>query len=271
MRIRLDIEYDGAPFAGWQRQPHRPTVQALIEEAVAAEAGGERIVVVGASRTDSGVHALGQVAHFTADTRIPADRWSRVLNRRLPAAVRVVRSAEAPAEFHAQKGVASKLYIYRILNRSQPSALDRRALHVPWPLDWTSISEAARHFVGRHDFRAFRASGSGARTTVREILRLDVVARGEGLYCFEVEGTGFLKQMVRSIAGTLLEVGEGKRRPAEIPAILAGAERGAAGRTAPPDGLFLAWVRYASDLPRKESGLTPGPCGVCASPPRVRG
>lgn len=241
--IRIVVEYDGEPFFGWQRQGALPTVQGEIERAL-AKITGQHVTVYGASRTDTGVHAQGQVANFHTDATVPPERWAMVLNTMLPPQIRVLSSAEVPVDFNSRNHARSKVYEYRLLNRETPSALDRRLYHYPWQLDWDRIQAALPHFVGRKDFRAFQASGATVKTTVRNVHRLDIVIDRDGLYRFVIQGDGFLKQMVRAIVGTLLEVGEGKRDGAAIPAVIESGDRRRAGRTAPGCGLCLVGVQY---------------------------
>lgn len=243
MNIRLTIEYDGEPFFGWQRQEGLPTVQGEIERAL-AKILGEPVTLYGASRTDTGVHARGQVANFHATAPVPPERWAMVLNSYLPPAIRVTDSREVPGRFNARNDACSKVYEYRLLNRARPSALDRRLYHYPWPLDWEGIRRAMPHFVGKKDFRALQAAGATVKTTVRSVSRFDLVPDEDGLFRFVIEGDGFLKQMVRAIVGTLLEVGEGKRDPAAIPSVIESGDRRLAGRTAPGRGLTLVEVSY---------------------------
>lgn len=243
MNVRLEIEYDGTGFAGWQRQPHKPTVQAHIEDTIASVVG-QRTVVYGASRTDSGVHALGQVANFFVEGPYPAPTWRKILNHHLPREIRIVDAREVPLTFHAQKHAVSKIYEYRVLNRNVASALDRKLLFYPKVCDWDRVRRAMPYFLGHHDFKSFQAAKSEVRTTDREILSFTLETEMPGLFVFRIEGTGFLKQMVRSVVGTLLEIGEGKRDPDSIPAILAARDRRAAGHTVGPEGLCLVRIRY---------------------------
>ena len=248
--IRLDIEYEGTDFSGWQRQGNRPTIQAVLEDAVAIVLN-RRVTLYGASRTDAGVHAAGQVANFYLEARDPcfgAEKWRVILNQMLPGSIRITGSSSVSQAFHAQRGVVSKRYSFRILHREYPSALDRRVFFYPHRLDWKAIDEALPMLVGKKDFKAFQVQGGQRRTTEREITRIERRAEAPDLWRFEIEGTGFLKQMIRSLMGTLVEIGEGKRKPGDIPLILASRCRSRAGRTLPPAGLCLESVRYSSDL-----------------------
>lgn len=243
MNVRLHIEYDGTDFQGWQRQLNRPTIQALIEDNL-AEVQGRRTIVYGASRTDSGVHARGQVANFYADDKVAPEQWRSILNFHLPRTIRIVESVEVPYGFHSQRDAIDKCYEYRILNRAYASALDRRVLFYPKELDWNAIRESLPYFVGTMDFKSFQGSGSDRKTTIRTVQSFELFEDEPGLYRFRISGTGFLKQMVRNIIGTLLEVGEHKRTVASLPATIAARDRQQAGRTAAAHGLCLVKIRY---------------------------
>lgn len=245
MNIRLDIEYDGEAFHGWQRQRGVPTIQATIEDMI-SQIVGQKTVIYGAGRTDSGVHAQGQVANFSADGPIPPERWCLALNTKLPPQIRILRSEQVPDNFHAQRSATSKLYEYRILNRSYSSALDRRLYFWPHALSWDKMLEALEAFVGEKDFSAFQSGKSTVRSTIRTIHRFsaerDPVV--EGLWKFSIEGNGFLRQMVRNIMGTVMEVGQNLLEPKDIKSIFSSGEREFAGRAAPARGLFLVKVNY---------------------------
>jgi len=249
--IKLTVEYDGTAYCGWQRQQRPaaagpPSVQATLEAAV-HNLTGERTSVVGAGRTDAGVHAYGQVAHFTTASRIHAGRFAHALNAHLPADVRVVRVAEAPAGFHARFDARSRSYRYEILNRPEPSALLRhRAYHVPEPLDVQAMRRALAPLIGRHDFAAYRASGSQTRTTVCNVLAADCNRRGSRVR-ITIAADRFLRHMVRLIVGTLLRVGTG-RLPEDAPAAyLRDRDSRRSGPAVPAHGLYLLRVDY--DLP----------------------
>lgn len=243
MNIRLHIEYDGTDFHGWQRQLNKPTIQALIEDNL-TEVVGKRVIVYGASRTDSGVHAQGQVAHFYVDSRIPGYQWSHVLNFRLPRTVRIQQSQEVPYGFHSQRDAIEKIYEYRVLNRDHASALDRRCHFYPGALDWEAMRAALPYLVGEHDFKCFQGAKAERKTTVRTISSFDLFQDAPGDFRFRIRGNGFLKQMVRTIVGTVLEVGEGRRKPESMQAILASRDRRQAGRTVPAHGLCLVSIKY---------------------------
>ena len=250
-RIRLTVEYDGTDYSGWQRQDNAMTVQEKLERALARLTGAP-VTVTGASRTDAGVHALGQVAHFDTLSRIPGEKFSFALNTMLPPDIRVRASTDAPPGFHARFDARGKIYRYQIFASPHDSALLRRThAHSIYPLDARAMDAEARALIGVHDFRAFAASGSVARDTVREIRAARVLARpaegGEELTLL-VYGTGFLYNMVRIAAGTLLQVGGGKLSPGAVTRSLADGSRLSLGVTAPPQGLTLMRVFYDDDI-----------------------
>ncbi|MGB8295502.1 MAG: tRNA pseudouridine(38-40) synthase TruA [Polyangia bacterium] len=241
--LRLIVEYDGTDFAGWQRQTGQRTVQQCLEEAFATMTGGP-VCVRGAGRTDAGVHADGQVASVEIASRIPALGFMRGLNSNLPRDIAVLDVADMPAGFNARWDARGKIYRYLIWNH--PVRSPRRARdswHVFAPLDVHAMREAAALFCGEHDFRAFRAADCERRTTVRVLRRFDVHRDG-GLIACEVQGTAFLKNMVRILVGTLVAVGQGKMPAATIRELLTHGDRTKAGMTAPACGLTLAKVIY---------------------------
>ena len=216
-RIHLVVEYDGTDYAGWQRQSNAMTVQEQLERAV-KRLTGETVCVSGASRTDAGVHALGQSAHFDTESRIPADKFSFALNTLLPPDIRVVKSEEVAADFHSRFSGHGKRYRYLIHAAPHAGALNRRThAHVIYPLDVEKMQREALDLVGTHDFAAFAASGSAVKDTVRTIYRADVYRNGSEI-CLIVEGNGFLYNMVRIIAGTLIGVGLRKARNGRVSA-----------------------------------------------------
>ena len=246
--IKLTLAYDGTAYVGWQRQATGVSVQGLLESALAPFEGGP-VPVVGAGRTDAGVHALGQVASFALRHAIGPDALVRALNARLPADVRALGGEEAPPGFHARRDAVHKTYRYRLLNAPVADPLEARfAWHVPEPLDVAALIDALRRVEGTHDFAAFQASGSSARTSVRRVLRatasLAPAAGGGEVVTMELTADGFLRHMVRNIVGTVVEVGRGGRAPVSVEAVLAGRDRSAAGATAPPQGLCLVTVTY---------------------------
>jgi tRNA pseudouridine38-40 synthase len=257
--LRLVVRYDGAPFSGWQRQRGVPTVQEALEDAASAIAV-ERITVRGAGRTDAGVHAHGQLASFTTRAEIPGHGWRMGLNSRLPKSVAVWDARATRDDFDPRRASAGKRYRYLLhLAADRDPLLHRRAWHLYGPMDIARMRAEAACFVGVHDFRAFRAADCERLTTVRAVWRVELVERWSGrddLVAVEVEGTAFLKNMVRVIVGTLVDVGRGRLPPGTVRARLADLDRTRAGMTAPADGLYLdevfvkpAW-RDADDVLR---------------------
>jgi tRNA pseudouridine38-40 synthase len=240
---KLTIEYDGTAYAGWQRQPDRPTVQAAVEAAL-QQITQTPIAVIGAGRTDARVHALGQVASFRTDHVFSLEALERGLNGLLPEDISVRSVEQAPEEFHARYSARQKLYEYRILNRRQRSALERqRAWHIRKALEISAMQDAASVLVGRHDFSSFQGSPTDTENAMCDLRRLAIVQEGD-LIRIEALADRFLKQMVRAIVGTLVEVGQGKRSAASLKDILEARDRRAAGVTAPAHGLYLVRVEY---------------------------
>ena len=257
--VRLVLAYDGLAFHGWQRQPGLRTVQSCLEDAAAKVTGGA-VTLFASGRTDADVHALGQVAHFATRSRIPAGNLLKALNDLLPSEVRILKAEEAPEGFHARYHARSKLYRYRILQTPVCSPFVWRYVwHYPWPLDRRRMAEAARAFLGEHDFTSFAASaatdeGHGEpearsqrqpKSMVRKISASRILwsERRQALV-YEGEGNGFLHHMVRNIVGTLVEVGRGAMPPGEIVRIMEARDRTQAGPTAPAQGLCLVRVNY---------------------------
>lgn len=245
LNIAVLIEYDGAEFHGWQRQPGVSTVQAVLEDTL-SQVLHRKVTVYGASRTDSGVHAKGQVANFWADPAIEPRKWAIILNTVLPPAIRIQKSLVLPHTFHAQREAVTKIYEYRVLNRPHRSALDRRVGFFPKKIDWDLVREAMRHFLGEHDFVAYQGSGGTVLSTVRRVDRFDLFNEAPGIYRLEAEGNGFLKQMVRAMVGTVLDVGMGKKPLTDIPESIRGRNRALVGQTAPAEGLCLVEVCYGA-------------------------
>jgi len=257
--FKITIAYEGTGFVGWQRQAAGVSIQGLIEDALRDLAGTE-VAVVGAGRTDAGVHALGQVASFSIERAMTADTLIRAVNARLPDAVRVVAAVEAAPGFNARFDARVKTYRYRLWNADVMNPFERRyAWHVPGTLDVERMADAARAIEGRHDFAAFQAAGSAAKTTVRTVASSRVDATGrDGLLVYEVTGDGFLRHMVRTIVGTLVETGRQRRSVESMRETIASRDRAAAGPTAPAEGLFLTSVVYdegSSGLRLSESRL----------------
>ena len=241
--ILLVVEYDGTEYLGWQRQPEGRTVQGELERALAGVAR-ERLSVTGAGRTDAGVHAHGQVATFLTDSTVPPEAFAPALNSILPPDVSVLESRQVARDFHPRRGAEGKVYVYRVINRTVRPALERkRAWHVQTPLELKKMREGAGHLVGFCDFSSFATQRRG-KNNYRELWRLDIAERAEGGIEFVLEGSGFLYQMVRTIVGSLIEVGRGKEEPGWIQKALDARERRAAGPTAPPWGLYLVRVNY---------------------------
>jgi tRNA pseudouridine38-40 synthase len=246
--LKLTIAYDGTDFHGWQRQPGVRTVQEELEK-VARRIIRQPLEIVGASRTDAGVHAQGQVAHLRTATSIPADNIRRAIAHRLTGDVTLVHVADVPLEFHATRHALSKLYRYRIHNdfrRPVEWHAARHAWHIWWPLDVPRMQAAADLLVGTHDFAAFASAGCTRSTTVRTVHHIHV-QRHYTAVVIDVEGTGFLYNQVRNMVGTLVEVGRGHWPPERVSDILAACDRRQAGPTAAAHGLCLQWIKYPPD------------------------
>ncbi len=244
--IKLTIEFDGTAYHGWQSQINAVTVQDTVSAAVNALTG-EDCSLFGSSRTDAGVHALGYVCNFHTNSAIPEDKFAFALNTMLPKDIVIKGSQEVPSDFHARFSAKAKTYRYLIYNAVFPTALLRnRAYHIYYPLDIGQMQAAAAQFVGTHDFYAFSAAGGSVKTTVRTITAATVTRHNQdnNLVEFHITGDGFLYNMVRIIAGTLIEVGIGKLKPDDIPELILGRDRRKAGRTAPAHGLYLVEVFY---------------------------
>ena len=263
----LIVEYDGCAFSGWQRQQNAPSVQQTLEDAI-WQAMKERVNLIGAGRTDAGVHAQGQVCNFRSNTRIPADKLPFVLNRALPHTVQVQDAFEVPWGFHARYLAQGKHYRYIVRVTRFPSALwHHRAWQMPYRLDMEAMRRAAAALAGTHDFKAFCASGSEVKSTVRTLYRIEIKKEGSDIY-FDFFGNGFLYNMVRILVGTLVYVGQGRISAGQVGEILRSTDRRLAGITAPPYGLYMVSVRYAR---RYIAMLRPRPWpsgrGGCHMPP----
>ena len=259
--FKLTIAYDGTGFVGWQRQASGTSIQGLLEDAL-RELDGRQVDVAGAGRTDAGVHALGQVASVSLERAIDRLTLMRAVNSRLPESVRIVDAVDAAPGFHARFDARSKTYCYRIWNGEVMSPFERAyAWHVPSPtLDVAAMASAAALLEGRHDFAAFQAAGTDTRTTEREVFSSRVRggpdppqgfgggrpfhATAHRLIAYEIAGAGFLRHMVRTIVGTLVEVGRGRRPAAWVSEVLRSRDRSEAGPTAPAEGLFLVSLEY---------------------------
>ena len=243
-RIRIFVAYDGTNYCGWQIQPNGITIEEKLNKAL-NRLTGEDIRVIGASRTDSGVHALGNVAVFDTESPIPPERFSYALNQRLPEDIVVVKSDEVPLDWHPRYQVSRKTYEYRILNRTfrMPNRrLDTYFYH--HKLDVDKMKQATSYLVGEHDFKSFCAVGAQVKTTTRTIYSCEVEKDGNDIITIRVTGNGFLYNMVRIIAGTLIRVGGGEMSPDEMPQILGKKDRTAAGPTAPAHGLTMMGIEY---------------------------
>lgn len=241
--IRLVVEYDGSSLHGWQRQANAPTVQQHLEEAL-TKLCAHAVGVTGASRTDAGVHARGQVACFRTERAIPLHGVRRGLNSLLPESIAIREAEEVDESFHPRFSATGKHYRYTILTaRDRSPRWRERAWHHPEALDRDAMRAAAAHLCGEHDYAAFRAAGCTAKTTVRRIDAIDLTDVGEALLV-DVRGNAFLRNMVRIVVGTLVEVGRGRMTPAQVAEILASKDRTTAGPTAPARGLELVEVRY---------------------------
>ncbi len=257
-RYKLTVAFEGTDFHGWQRQ-HQPgeealrTVQGVLQQAV-VDVVREPITLVGASRTDAGVHARGQVAAFTCDSTIEPKRLAAAVNSRLPDDVQIRRASIVDDDFSPISDAVAKGYRYRITygnrGRHLPPLFDRRFVYFSgYQLDPARMNDAARHLIGEHDFASFTRLNHGRESTVRTIHNCTVTALAKRRCRIDVSGDGFLYNMVRIIAGTLVEVGRGKLEPDDVPKILAAVDRTAAGTTLPPEGLFLMSVKYAEQSP----------------------
>ena len=269
--FRLTVAYDGTDFFGWQVQPGLPTIQGTLAACI-QKVTGESTLPQGSGRTDTGVHAEGQVVSLVLQAAIPADRLQRALNRRLPSSIRVLSLTEAAQTFHARSGVANKTYEYRIFERRTrtsaieaicPPHLARYAWDCRWPVDIERMNHAARALVGTHDFTSFAATdpdrseriaqSSDMVDNIRTVFSSEW-ARRDDLLAYRVNGSGFLHHMVRNMVGTCVDAGSGRLDPACVPAILAARDRRRAGATAPPQGLHLVEVVYISDLQPGSNG-----------------
>jgi tRNA pseudouridine38-40 synthase len=242
--IKLIIEYDGTAFHGWQIQPGLRTIQGVIKEQIDQITQGE-VNLIGAGRTDAGVHALGQVANFQTESTIDLIALQRGLNSLLSPDIVITGIEEVAADFHARFSARSKTYEYHILNRSYPSALLRAyAWFIPHQLDLASMERCGRLLIGSHDFSSFRASGDESRHSVREVIRFEIERREGDLIVIAIAANAFLREMVRSIVGTLVDVGRGKTSLEEFKEIFQARDRRQAGMTAPAQGLVLVEVKY---------------------------
>jgi tRNA pseudouridine38-40 synthase len=242
--IKLTIEYDGTAYHGWQIQPGLETIQGVMKERI-ARITREKVNLIAAGRTDAGVHALAQVANFHTENAIDLASLQRGLNSLLPSDIVIKSIEEVDERFHARFSARSKVYEYHILNQPYPSALLRNyAWFIHHELDRAAMERCGRLLIGSHDFSSFRASGDESRHSIREVFRLEIERRKDNLLIVTIEANAFLREMVRSIAGTLMDVGRGKTSLAEFDNIFQARDRRRAGMTAPAQGLFLVEVKY---------------------------
>jgi tRNA pseudouridine38-40 synthase len=275
---KLALAYDGTEFSGWQIQPGETTIQGELQKAL-ARITGESPLPQGSGRTDAGVHALGQVASFALQARIPQENLRRALNRTLPPSIRILESSVVPSTFHARHSTVAKTYEYRVFRGTIcPPFLARYVHACPWPMDVEALQMSARLFEGEHDFLSFAATDpdlkmrgllpgpelgllekealatAGSVRTIFSSVWEERTCEAGNLLVYRVRGTGFLHHMVRNLVGTMLDVGRGHRHLTEIPQIIAARFRSAAGPTAPPQGLFLHSVEYPSETDSSSSG-----------------
>lgn len=242
--IKLTIEYDGKDFNGWQKQPNKFNIQGTIEKAI-EEITGETIELNASGRTDAGVHSLGQVANFKTNSLIPIEKIPIAINTKLKKSIRIIKAEEVEERFHSRLACKRKTYRYIINNNMYASAIYRNLeTHIPQKLDVNKMKQAIKFFEGEHDFKAFKASGTSSKSSVRTIYKAEIYQQKDNRLWIELTGNGFLYNMVRIIVGTLVEVGLGKIEPNEIPKIIEEGKREKAGKTLPPNGLYLVKVEY---------------------------
>lgn len=241
--IKLTIEYDGKDFNGWQKQPNKLNIQGEIERAI-KDITRENVELIASGRTDAGVHALGQVANFKTDSNIPIEKIPIAINTKLKRSIRILEAEEVDERFHSRYNCKEKTYRYIINNSQNGTAIYRNfQYNYPQYLNTEKMNEAAKFFEGKHDFKAFKASGTSSKSSIRTIYKAEVFRQGD-LVIIELTGNGFLYNMVRIIAGTLLEIGIEKKSPKDIPSIIESKQRTMAGKTLPPNGLYLVRVSY---------------------------
>lgn len=241
--IKLTIEYDGTSYGGWQKQKNNRTIQQCIEEAIKLLTG-EEVELIGSSRTDAGVHAKGMVANFITNSQIPADKFREAINTKLPDDIGIIKSEEVDKNFHSRYDSKGKTYCYTLVNRYEKVCIGRDYVYqVRDELNYDLMKEAAKYFLGKHDFKAFKTNGSSVKTSVRTISGLELELKDDVIKIF-VSADGFLYNMVRIIVGTLIEVGKGKIKPEDIERIIKNGDRSKAGPCVPPNGLVLEKVFY---------------------------
>ena len=242
--IKLTIEYDGKEYNGWQKQPNKLNIQGNIEKALEAITS-EEVDLMASGRTDAGVHALGQVANFKTNSKLPIEKFPVAINSKLKKSIRIINAEEVEEKFHSRLSCKQKTYRYIINNTYNGTAIYRnQEYHVPQKLNIEKMQKAAKFFEGEHDFKAFKASGTSSKSSVRKIYEAKVYSDNNGRIYIELTGNGFLYNMVRIIAGTLVEVGLGKIKPEEISDIIIQGKRENAGKTLPAHGLYLVKAEY---------------------------
>ena len=242
--IKLTIEYDGKDFNGWQKQPNKLNIQGEIEQVISSITGEENVELNASGRTDAGVHALGQVANFKTNSNIPIEKMAIAINSRLKKSIVIKNAEEVEERFHSRYNCKRKTYRYIINNSESGTAIYRNLeYHVPQKLDVLKMIDAVKYFEGEHDFKGFKASGTSSKSSVRIIYNAEVKRENERIY-IELTGNGFLYNMVRIIAGTLVDVGLGKIKVEDLKDIINSADRTKAGKTLPPQGLYLVKVEY---------------------------
>ena len=242
--IKLTIEYDGKDFNGWQKQPDKPNIQGSIEYAI-KQITGEDVELNASGRTDAGVHSLGQIANFKTNSELPIEKFPIAINSNLKKSIRILDAEEVEENFHSRLSCKKKTYRYVINNSPISSAIYRNLeTHIPQKLNIEKMKKAIKYFEGEHDFKGFKASGTSAKTSVRKIYKAEVIEMPNNRIYIELTGNGFLYNMVRIISGTLVEVGLGKINPEDIPGIILSGNRELAGKTLPPNGLYLVKVEY---------------------------
>lgn len=242
--IKLVIEYDGKDFNGWQKQPTKLNIQGEIERAIMDITKEDSIELNASGRTDAGVHALGQVANFKTNSTMPVDKFPIAINNKVKKSIVIKSAEEVPERFHSRYNCRQKTYRYVINNSEYGSAIYRnQECHIPQKLDIDEMKKAIKHFEGEHDFKGFKASGTSSKNSVRKIFKTKIDSEGDRIF-IELTGSGFLYNMVRIISGTLVDVGLGKIKSDDIPEIILSGDRKRAGKTLPPQGLFLVKVEY---------------------------
>ena len=242
--IKLTIEYDGKDFNGWQKQPNKLNIQGTIEQAIKSITG-EDVELNASGRTDAGVHALGQVANFKTNSQIPIEKFAIAINSRLKKSIVIKKAEEVDERFHSRLNCKRKTYRYIINNSPYGTAIYRYLeTHIPQKLNVEKMKKAVKYFIGEHDFKAFKASGTSSKSSIRTIYKAEVLKMPNNRIYIELTGNGFLYNMVRIIAGTLVDVGTGKIKPEDIEKIIESKDRTNAGKTLPPQGLYLVCVNY---------------------------